>query len=350
MDHKRGGLLAQIEADVVDDTVPLSSLLQKCIVLGGQAGSEKMRDWARRELNGYAGADTVPDYRHVPAALMALITNKVGYNGVARRFDDSVFPPQIREIIREKVDLEDAILGEGIGVLEAMASQGTEEHSLIPSWASFIADTLNEHNMAPNSRVAEVYWSVSNASIRGILVRVRTALAELVAELIALTPQDQDVPDKVAADQAVHFVITGDRPTIRYGNSRAGDIVTHSSSSEYNFGDITGNVAAGSSNVTQNYSGGFDITKVGEFADLVSEIIGLLGLEVGQQAELTAATGELHEAINDPTADKGRMRRAVDAVMGFLKLASGTALRNAAITAGNQASSELDVAIRHAHL
>jgi len=40
-------------------------------------------------------------------------------------------------------------------------------------------------------------------------VRVRTALAELVAELITLTPQDQEVPDKLAADQAVYFVITG---------------------------------------------------------------------------------------------------------------------------------------------
>lgn len=33
MAHKRGGLLAQIEADVVGKTVPLSSILQKCIVL-----------------------------------------------------------------------------------------------------------------------------------------------------------------------------------------------------------------------------------------------------------------------------------------------------------------------------
>ena len=93
MAHKRGGLLAQIEADVVDDRVPLSSLLQKCIVLGGQAGSEKMRDWARRELNGYASdADTVPDYRHVPAVLMAVITNKAGYNGGTDRIHDDVFP------------------------------------------------------------------------------------------------------------------------------------------------------------------------------------------------------------------------------------------------------------------
>ena len=78
--------------------------------------------------------------------------------------------------------------------------------------------------MSPTSHVAEVYWSSSNASIRGILVRVRTALAELVAELIALTPQDQEVPDKVAADQAVQLLITGDRPTIHYANSHTGTL------------------------------------------------------------------------------------------------------------------------------
>ena len=92
MAHRRDGLLTQIAADVVDDGVLLSSLLQKCIVLGGQAGSEKMRDWARQELHGYAGADTVPDYRHVPAAVMARITNRAGYNGGTTRIDDSVFP------------------------------------------------------------------------------------------------------------------------------------------------------------------------------------------------------------------------------------------------------------------
>ncbi len=216
MAHKREGLLTQIEAAVLDDKVPLSSLLQKCIVLGGQAGSEKMRDWARRELNGYAGIETVPDYRHIPAMLMAVITNSAGYNGMTQRVAPSVFPPQIRDIIAEKIDLEDAILGGGIGELEALARRDTDEYKLSPEWASFIADTLNQFNMAPGSRVAAVYWSVSSASVRGLLVRVRTALAELVAELIALTPQDQQVPDRLAADQATHFVITGNRPTINY--------------------------------------------------------------------------------------------------------------------------------------
>jgi len=137
MAHKRGGLLAQIEADVVDDTVPLSSLLQKCIVLGGQAGSEKMRDWARRELNGYAGADTVPDYRHFHAALMAVITNDAGYNAMTQRIHDDVFPDQIRDIIREAVgDIEDAFVPQGIGMLEGLASQGTDMHRLSPPFST----------------------------------------------------------------------------------------------------------------------------------------------------------------------------------------------------------------------
>jgi hypothetical protein len=54
-----------------------------------------------------------------------------------------------------------------------------------------------------------------------ILARVRTALADLVAELVALTPRDQEVPDKQAADQVVQFVITGDRSVINYSPQHA---------------------------------------------------------------------------------------------------------------------------------
>jgi len=37
---------------------------------------------------------------------------------------------------------------------------------------------------------------------------------------------------------------------------------------------------------------------------------GLLGLDTGRQTELSAANAELHEAIEAPEADKGRVRRA----------------------------------------
>ena len=319
MAHRRGGLLAQIEAGVLDDMVPLSSLLQKCIVLGGQAGSEKMRDWARRELNGYAGADTVPDYRHVPAALMAVITNRAGYNGGTTRIDDSVFPAQVRDMIREKIDLEDAILGGGIGELEALASGGTDEHRLIPGWSGFIKDTLNEFNMGPTSRVAEVYWSVSNASIRGLLVRVRTALAELVAELITLTPQDQEVPGKLAADQAVQLVITGNRPTIHYSHQHAaggGTNVTVGGGSAP--GPVTVSGAHGSAIGSQTASGAN------------SSVVGSQAVQAGHDAAVTgqdAATGAEDQAVKEGWWARLRKRGAVVAfatIIGAIAAVAGT--------------------------
>src|ERR1035441_6869468 len=224
MAQRQSGLLAQIKADVMDRAVPLSSLLQQCIMLGLDTGSEKMRDWARQELNGYTELDTLPEYRRIPAPLMAMITNTAGYNGRSTRIDPSVFDPRIRDMLRDKdVDLHNVILTEGIGVLEAMASKGADEHTLLPSWATFIAQTLNEHHIPPGSRVAEVYWSVSNVAIQGLLVRIRIALTDLVAELIMLTPQDQDVPGKQAADQAMQLVITGDGNTIHFSPQHAAD-------------------------------------------------------------------------------------------------------------------------------
>jgi hypothetical protein len=214
MPHRREGILAQIEAGVLDDSMPMSSLLQKCIMLGGQAGSEKMRDWARQELNGY-GTTSIPDYRRIPTGLVAKITNLAGYKPITQRIDPSMFRPII-DFLREEegVDLEVAVLDFGVGELEALANRGQNEHRLMPPWAGAIVETLNKYNMPPNSQVEVVYWPLSDASLRGLLVRIRTALAEMVAELITVTPPSQEVPTKAAVDRAVNLVINGERATI----------------------------------------------------------------------------------------------------------------------------------------
>ncbi len=109
--------------------------------------------------------------------------------------------------------------------------------------------------MAPGSHVAAVYWAVSNVSIRGLLVRVRTALAELVAELIVLTPRDQEVPDRLAADQATQFVITGDRPTINYSPQHATDGGTNVTVGTPASGPVTVSGAHGNAIGSQTASG-----------------------------------------------------------------------------------------------
>lgn len=216
MSSRTSGLLGQIEAGVLDDSVPLATLLQKVIVLGGRAGSEKMRDWARQELNGYVGSDEpIPNYRRIPSALYIWITNRAGYNGMPQRINRSNLPT----FITERVDVEEAVLGGGIGELEALVARGdgnNEPHRVSPGWAGALVGFLNENAIQdPISVVVDAYFAVSNASIEGLLVRVRTALAELVAELASLIPEGEEVPSRTAADQATQFVITGKRPKVQ---------------------------------------------------------------------------------------------------------------------------------------
>jgi hypothetical protein len=215
MRGKHSGLLDQLQAGVADDTVPLSSLLNKCILLGGQAGSEKMRDWAVQELNGYDSLNDLPDYRKVGATVMIQFTNRGGYNPMSRRLrTDSEIPAQFRDF----AEWETALLPGGVGVLEGMAAK-TELHLSTP-WDSWLIDLLSNF-VDETSRISAIYWEVSPVMLRGVLVRIRAALAQLVAELIALTPPDQSIPNQAAADAAIQFVVTGKRATINLTTQHA---------------------------------------------------------------------------------------------------------------------------------
>ena len=44
-------------------------MLNKVIALGGRVDSTELRDWARRELQGYGPDDELPEYRRIVAPL-----------------------------------------------------------------------------------------------------------------------------------------------------------------------------------------------------------------------------------------------------------------------------------------
>ncbi|MEV7092966.1 hypothetical protein AB0M80_08955 [Amycolatopsis sp. NPDC051045] len=223
MSGETESLLTQIAKDVVDEAVPLTVLLRKCLMLGAEAGSEKLREWATRELNGYVGAKTLPEYRQIAALMELHITNRYGHNGLTQRLQPSVLP---KEIFKD-VDIEIAMMAQGIGELEAMASNGEQQFRLSPTWASVIVAYLNKAHVDENSVVAAAYWVVPKASIQGMLSRIRTTLVELVAELVAQTPRDQAAPDKVTADEAVRqIVVNGDYSTITLQQSGDGGSIT----------------------------------------------------------------------------------------------------------------------------
>lgn len=56
-------MLRSLREHLLDESEPLAGLLRKCLLLGAETGSEALRAWARRELNGYGEEDEVPKYR-----------------------------------------------------------------------------------------------------------------------------------------------------------------------------------------------------------------------------------------------------------------------------------------------
>ncbi len=56
-------LLADMKSRLLDDSVPVSSILRMALVLSYEVNDLEFRNWVNSELDGYKDADKVPDYR-----------------------------------------------------------------------------------------------------------------------------------------------------------------------------------------------------------------------------------------------------------------------------------------------
>lgn len=211
MRKRDASLLAQIENDVLSDR-PLADTLRKCVVLGGQAGSRNLREWASRELKGYAADDEVPEYRTVGAPILADAALPFGGYVKKQRIGTMALPEFVRDHVDEMFTFRD-----GIGQLEALIRRSRDEegvvHLSLPS-APELAQYMNQKIGDEFQAITALYWSVDVAALEGIVDQVRTTLAELVAEMRAGVPDDTEVPSGAVADQAVNVAVNGDRSTV----------------------------------------------------------------------------------------------------------------------------------------
>jgi AbiTii len=206
-------LIAQIEKDALDDSVPVATALRKCVVLGGKSGSEPLRDWATRELKGYGGDDELPDYRIIRAPL--LVDGIAGNTQVSRQqIPASSIPDFARDRINEELKLRN-----GVGDLEALAKR--DDIKLQPPHASDLVRLMNSEGENPYQHIVSLYWGVAAAALEGVLDQIRTALTQLVAELRANMSGDDAVPSAEAATQAVNVVVTGKRSRVSVNTAQA---------------------------------------------------------------------------------------------------------------------------------
>jgi hypothetical protein len=207
------GLLIQIQNDALDNNVSVATALRKCLVLGGESGSAELREWARRELEGYNGADAVPEYR-VIHALLKIDGIAGNYQVTGEQIDPSRIPDFAQNLVSERLELR-----YGVGSLEALLQQA--DIKLQPPGASDLVRLMNAQD---GTMIMALYWGVSHAAVHGALHQVRTALTRLVAELKDSMGDGDDIPDANVANQAVNVVINGQGSSVQITTAQAAGI------------------------------------------------------------------------------------------------------------------------------
>jgi hypothetical protein len=181
-------LLSMIEQAILDDSVTTTSILQKCIILGGRSGSTTLRDWAAKELRGYGPDDEVPPYRRIAAPIY--IDGQVGpslFQGRAIGVED------LPDVVQEWGIGNEFSLRQGLGELEALARSGDDSVRFGSRSSSLIVKMMNRR-LSEFETVFNVYWKVTPQTIQGVVEQARTSVAKLVGELLAMLPSDGDTP------------------------------------------------------------------------------------------------------------------------------------------------------------
>jgi hypothetical protein len=70
-------------------------------------------------------------------------------------------------------------------------------------------------------RYEDLYWNVSQSSVRYVLDQIRNKLTAFVGELVANLPDDQATPSKAATENAYQVVILGNADGAVFNNAQA---------------------------------------------------------------------------------------------------------------------------------
>lgn len=227
MSGSRVSLLGEIEDDLVSGR-PIADTLRKVVILGGQAGSVSLRDWAVQELKGYEPSGPLPGYRVVGATIC--VDALVGNGWVkGQRLSVHELPKFAQEGITEEVDLRFPI-GEIEALIRTTEGSGESSVRLSPPGAAELVLLWNRDSDVPFQHIQSVYWSVGLVSLHGVVDQVRVALTELVAEMRAGTPTGEDVPTPDVTNQAVNVAVRGENARITVMHQTSGRDLQNSAS------------------------------------------------------------------------------------------------------------------------
>ncbi|MFI5495582.1 hypothetical protein [Actinoplanes sp. NPDC051859] len=267
-------LLRSLREHLLDESQPLAGLLRKCLLLGAETGSETLRSWARKELNGYGDDDEVPAYRRVPSPAISMNSisgNTWSKNRIVDRYQ---LPVDAQEFIPDHMSFKHPI-----EELERLADQ---KQMFFASPALAYAQTVWNEELGPFQEVVGLSYVMSGSVLAGILGQVRTKLVDVVADLTADTPLSE-LPKKGQVDAAV--------------SHRIGDVYNTTIQA------ATGPVAIGAK--ASASAKGLSVEDALRLLDKVQQVA--VDITEAQRAELVEAVADLRTAVESDEPDTGEV-------------------------------------------
>lgn len=204
--------------DIIEDGIlqddPIAALLRKVIVFGGQVQSDALRQWARQELDGYGDGAPVPAYRKLAAGLF--VDAQVGRGWVKGQ----QIEPWAAAAALKKAGLDwevtpDVEIRPPIAEVQSMA-EDEGPIRMQPGWWSVAAAEFDKAQAF--QQTTSIYYQVSRHALMSIVDRVKTQLAEFVAEL------RRDVPREASAthdqvERAINMTFNAPVGTVVHGET-----------------------------------------------------------------------------------------------------------------------------------
>lgn len=213
-------LLDEIIETLSSQNGSLTDALLKTKVLLHKIGHQELVEWVNHELNGYPRDRTVPEYRVLPAQVLANMANMV--------YQINSHPIPIGHLSEEQREsLETSAMHQSLAVLEKLVEKdGGSLQATIPMEFNGI---LGEQ-LASGLKIQRAWCSIGQASVAQIFVQVRSRLLDFVLGLkdqIGDNVPDQDIrqrTDAFDASSLFNNAIFGDNTTIVVGSHNKQDV------------------------------------------------------------------------------------------------------------------------------
>lgn len=270
-------LLRSLRERMLDESEPLAGLLRKCLLLGAETGSVTLRDWARRELNGYSDEDEVPEYRRLSGVPISMDSMSGNYWATGQTLSRFQLPTDAREYVPETMSFK-----QPVEELEQMAAQKSLSFN---SPGLSMAQTIWNSQLGSYQSIHGLSYTMTGSVVAGMLGQIRTQLVDIIADLTADTPMSE-LPSKGQVDAAVSEHIG------------AGTVYNTTINA------ASGPVAIGSG--AQAKAEGLGVEDVLRLLDAVQEAAAS-DVEGAHQAEVLEAVADLRFALSKETPETGEV-------------------------------------------